>query len=120
VPTLKVQLLLLRCHGPLAGKGVLPKFSRLLLPAPQNGLPLSLVTKDKIVKFIATKNRNQLTKQARMSYPRGASLLLAKGLSCQQNHASQGGFSSIIVIFHFKPFFGQACYPYNVTCKIFG
>jgi hypothetical protein len=80
-----------------------------LIPAAETfGVPLSIVTKNKIVKFIATEKRNQLTKQARMSYHRGASLLLAKGLSWQQNHASQGGFfSSNIVILHFQTVFGQ-------------
>jgi hypothetical protein len=37
-----------------------------LIPVAETfGVPLSIVTKDKIVKFIATEKRNQLTKQAR-------------------------------------------------------
>jgi hypothetical protein len=82
-----------------------------LIPAVKAlGVTLGLVTEYKIVKFTASEKHNQLTEQARMSYHRGASLLLAEGLSCQQNHASQGGFfSSIIEILHFETVFGHVC-----------
>jgi len=53
-----------------------------LIPAAETfGVTLSVVTKDKIVKFTATEKRNQLTKQARVSYHCSASLLLAIGFS---------------------------------------
>jgi len=41
-------------------------------------------------------------------YHRDASLLLAKGLSVQQNHASQGDFFSSIEYFILKPFLDKS------------
>jgi hypothetical protein len=57
---------------------------------------LGFVMKDQTMKSIPIKDRNQLTKQTRMSYHLFASLLLADGFSLLLNHASQGGFFSSI------------------------
>jgi hypothetical protein len=70
---------------------------------------LSFVVKDQTMELTPIKDRNQLTKQTRMSCHLPASLFLANGFSSLLNHASQGGFffQYFSELLHSKTDFGQ-------------